>query len=76
MSGDTIDWDYNADQSINTDICNACWMSAAWEDYDSEMYSDSLLSQSISPTAVGYLDGEDTTSVSLMRNELINLSTF
>ena len=85
MSGDTIDWDYNADQSINTDICNACWMSsAAWEDYDSEMYSDSLLSPGNCsvydhchhsegdevPCGIGYLDGVDTTSVSLMRNEI------
>ena len=85
VSGNTIDWDYNADQSINTDICNACWMSsAAWEDYDSEMYSDSLLSPGNCsvyahchhsegdevPCGIGYLDGVDTTSVSLMRNKI------
>ena len=85
VSGDTIDWEYDADQSISTDICNVCWMSsAAWEDYDSEMYSDSLLSpENCSvydhchhseadevPCGVGYLDGEDTTSVSLMRDEI------
>ena len=58
--------------------------SAAWEDYDSEMYSDSLLSpENCSvydhchhseadevPCGVGYLDGEDTTSVSLIRDEI------
>ena len=31
VSGDTINWEYDADQSISTDICDACWMSsAAW----------------------------------------------
>jgi hypothetical protein len=85
VSGNTIDWEYDADQSISTDICDACWMSsAAWEDYDSEMYSDSLLSpgncsvydhchhseEDEVPCGVGYLDSEDTTSVSLMRDKI------
>ena len=91
VSGDTLNWEYDADQSISTDICNSCWMSsAAWEDYDSEMYSDSLLSPGNCsvydhchhsegdevPCGVGYLDGEDTTSVSLIRNEKIKLLIF
>ena len=43
--GDTLDWPEESDQSISTDICDACWMSsAAWDDYDNGLYADSLLS--------------------------------
>ncbi len=91
VPGDTMNWEYEADQSISTDICNACWMSSpAWEDYDSEMYSDSLLYPENCiiydhchhsegddvPCGIGYLDGQDTTSVSLMRDEITNAPNF
>ncbi len=43
--GDTLNWSENSDQSIKNDICDGCWMSVpAWGDYDSELYSDTLLS--------------------------------
>ena len=43
--GDTLNWPEESDQSISTDICDACWMSsAAWDDYDEGLYADSLLS--------------------------------
>ena len=71
--GDTLDWPEESDQSISTDICDACWMSsAAWDDYDDGLYADSLLSPEpctvfdhchhSEPDSVlcgiGYLDGE------------------
>ena len=80
VSGDTLNWPENADQSVSTDICDACWMSApAWSYYDSLTYSDSLLSpgtcevfdhchHSASDSilcGVGYLDNADTTSVNV-----------
>ena len=44
VSGDTLNWSENADQSISTDICNACWMSSpAWSYYHTQPYSDSLM---------------------------------
>ncbi len=86
VSGDTLNWPENADQSVSTDICDACWMSApAWSYYDSLTYSDSLLSpgtcevfdhchHSASDSilcGVGYLDNADTTSVNV--REINNL---
>ena len=86
VSGDTLNWPENADQSVSTDICDACWMSApAWSYYDSLTYSDSLLSpgtcevfdhchHSASDSilcGVGYLDNADTTSVNV--GEINNL---
>ena len=71
--GDTLDWPEESDQSISTDICDACWMSsAAWDDYDDGLYADSLLSPEPCTVfdhchhsepdsvlcGVGYLDGE------------------
>tara|TARA_Y100000590_G_scaffold331875_1_gene377146 strand:+ start:3867 stop:4895 length:1029 start_codon:yes stop_codon:yes gene_type:complete len=42
--GDTLDWPEVSDQSIWNDVCNSCWMSsAAWDDYSTYEYSDSLL---------------------------------
>ena len=79
-SGDTLNWDEYADQSISTDTCDDCWMSSpAWSYYSSNIYSDSLLypeyceyydhchhsySDSIL-CGVGYMDGIDTSSVSI-----------
>ena len=84
VPGDTLNWPENSDQSISTDVCDACWMSApAWSYYDSLLYSDSLLSpgtcdeydhchhsapDSLS-CGVGYLDDIDTTSVSIDHND-------
>ena len=80
VPGDTLNWSENADQNISTDVCDACWMSApAWSYYDSMLYSDSLLSPGncdvydhchhSTPDSilcgVGYMDGTDTTSVSI-----------
>jgi hypothetical protein len=71
--GDTLDWPEESDQSISTDICDACWMSsAAWDDYDNGLYADPLLSPGPCTVfdhchhsepdsvlcGVGYLDGE------------------
>ena len=71
--GDTLNWPEESDQSISTDICDACWMSsAAWDDYDNGLYADSLLSPGPCTVfdhchhsepdsvlcGVGYLDGE------------------
>ena len=34
VPGDTLNWPENADQNISTDVCDACWMSAAaWSYY-------------------------------------------
>ena len=80
VPGDTLNWPENADQNISTDVCDACWMSApAWSYYDSMLYSDSLLSPGpcdvydhchhSAPDSilcgVGYMDGTDSTSVSI-----------
>lgn len=71
--GDTLNWPEESDQSISTDICDACWMSsAAWDDYDNGLYADPLLSPGPCTVfdhchhsepdsvlcGVGYLDGE------------------
>ena len=71
--GDTLNWPEESDQSISTDICDACWMSsAAWDYYDDGLYADSLLSPGPCTVfdhchhsepdsvlcGVGYLDGE------------------
>ena len=84
VAGDTLEWPVEADQSISSDICNACWMSQpAWIDYDSQQYSDSLLSPEYCEVfdhchhstpenidcGIGYLDEIDSTSVSV-RNDL------
>jgi len=86
VPGDTLNWPYNSDQNISTDVCDACWMSApAWSYYDSLLYSDSLLSpgncdvydhchHSASDSllcGVGYLDGTDTTSVYIDYNDYL-----
>ena len=78
VAGDTLNWPYNSDQNISTDVCDACWMSApAWSYYDSLLYSDSLLSPGICDVydhchhsasdsvlcGLGFLDETDTTSV-------------
>ena len=69
-----------ADQSISSDICNACWMSQpAWSNYHSQQYSDPYLSpeyceiydhchHSTSENitcGIGYLDQVDSSSVSV-----------
>ena len=71
--GDTLDWPEESDQSISTDVCDACWMSAAaWDNYDDGLYSDDGLSPGDCDVydhchhdtpdsvlcGVGYLDGE------------------
>ena len=71
--GDTLNWPEESDQSISTDICDACWMSsAAWDNYDNGLYADPLLSPGPCTVfdhchhsepdsvlcGVGYLDGE------------------
>ena len=76
--GDTLDWPEESDQSISTDVCDACWMSsAAWDNYDEGLYPDIVLSPADCDIydhchhsepdtvlcGVGYLDGE-TVSVS------------
>ena len=83
VAGDTLNWPLEADQSVSTDICDACWMSEpAWNDYNSQQYSDPLLSPEFcnifdhchhsTPEnihcGVGYLDEVDSTSVSINRN--------
>ena len=80
VPGDTLNWSYNSDQSISTDVCDACWMSApAWSYYDSLLYSDSLLSPGVCDVydhchhsasdnilcGVGYLDETDTSFVNI-----------
>ena len=80
VAGDTLNWSENADQSISTDVCDACWMSSpAWSYYDLGPYSDSLMSpahcevydhchHSASDSTlcgVGYLDGTDSSSISI-----------
>ena len=76
--GDTLDWSEESDQSISTDVCDACWVSSpAWDNYDEGLYSDVELSPAACDVydhchhsepdsvlcGVGYLDGE-TVSVS------------
>ena len=71
--GDTLDWPEESDQSISTDVCDACWMSLpAWLYYDDGLYSDDGLSPGDCDAydhchhntpdsvlcGVGYLDGE------------------
>ena len=83
--GDTLDWPEYMDQSIANDICDACWVSfPAWSSYDEYPYSDSLLSPGyceifdhchINPPdslscGIGFLDGEDTTTVSVLNSNL------
>jgi len=78
--GDTLDWPEYMDQSIANDVCNACWVSfPAWSSYDDYPYSDSLLSPGVCDVydhchidppdsiscGIGYLDGEDTSLVSI-----------
>ena len=80
VAGDTLSWSENADQSISTDICDGCWMSApAWSYYDSMLYADPLLSPGTcetfdhchhssteeTPCGIGYMDGVDTSSISI-----------
>tara|TARA_B110000495_G_scaffold85348_1_gene73439 strand:+ start:723 stop:1739 length:1017 start_codon:yes stop_codon:yes gene_type:complete len=76
--GDTLDWPEESDQSISTDVCDACWMSSpTWDSYDEGLYSNVELSPAECDVydhchhsepetvlcGVGYLDGE-TVSVS------------
>ena len=84
VPGDTLNWPENSDQSVSTDVCDACWMSApAWSYYDSLLYSDSLLSPGLCDVydhchhsapdsllcGVGYMDDADTTSVGIQHND-------
>ncbi len=86
VAGDTLNWSYNSDQNISTDICDACWMSApAWSYYDSLLYSDTLLSPSVCDVydhchhsapdsllcGVGYLDEVDTNSLYIDYNSYL-----
>ncbi len=85
--GDTLDWPEYMDQSIANDMCDACWVSfPAWSSYDEYPYSDSLLSPGycemfdhchIDPPdsvscGIGFLDGEDTTTVSILNSNFPN----
>lgn len=85
--GDTLNWDSNADQSIYNDICESCWMSEpAWSYYDSSMYSSVNLSPQHCQVydhchhsaheeilcGIGYLDGSDSSTVSISNNMIIN----
>ncbi|MDC0645833.1 T9SS type A sorting domain-containing protein [bacterium] len=71
--GDTLDWPEESDQSISTDVCDACWMSSpTWDSYDEGLYSNVELSPAECDVydhchhseadsvlcGVGYLDGE------------------
>ena len=86
VPGETLNWPENSDQNISTDVCDACWMSApAWSYYDSLLYSDNSLSpgdcevydhchHSASDSVLcglGYLDGTDTTYVSMDDNNYL-----
>ena len=80
VAGDTLEWPVEADQSISSDICDACWMSEpAWNDYDSQQYSDPSLFPEYCEEfdhchhstpedincGIGYLDETDSTSVNI-----------
>ena len=80
VAGDSLEWPVEADQSISSDICNACWMSQpAWSNYHSQQYSDPYLSPEYceiydhchhsTPAnitcGIGYLDQVDSSSVSV-----------
>ena len=78
VAGDTLEWTVEADQSISSDVCDACWMSEpAWNDYDSQQFSDPFLFPEYCEEfdhchhstpenincGIGYLDETDSTSV-------------
>ena len=80
--GDPIDWPEESDQSISTDVCDACWMSSpVWDNYaegpyaEHELYPDECdifdhchhsEPESVQ-CGVGYLDGE---TVSIDENQI------
>ena len=86
VAGDTLEWPIESDQSISTDVCNACWMSQpAWGDYPIQEYSDSLLFPDLCDSydhchhstpdsidcGVGFLDETDSTIVKIGKNNQI-----
>ena len=81
VAGDTLEWPVESDQSISTDICDACWMSQpAWGDYANQEYSDPMLfpdhcemydhchhsTPDYIDCGLGYLDDADTTSMQVI----------
>ena len=81
--GDTLSWSIESDQSVSTDICNSCWMSApAWSYYDSLTYSDPQLSPEPCEVydhchhssgdgvlcGIGFLDYSDTSTVNIVKD--------
>ena len=81
VAGDTLQWPVESDQSISTDICDACWMSQpAWGDYANrdiliQCYSQTIVkwydhchhsTPDYIDCGLGYLDDADTTSMQVI----------